>query len=76
VVLWLKRDIYVRPPHHSPGLDALSQVDLPLKLLPLCLQEDGHATSEDHIDLPHLLITVLVNLVIFALMGLLWRQHC
>jgi hypothetical protein len=58
VVLWLERDVYVRPPHPSPGLDVLKQDDLSLKLLPLCLRGDGHATFKDHVDLPHLLIAI------------------
>jgi hypothetical protein len=52
MVLRPGRDFYVRPPHPSPGPDALSHPDLPFKLLTLCLRGNGHATSKDHIDLP------------------------
>jgi hypothetical protein len=77
VVLWPERDVHVRPPHHSAGLDALSQTDLPLKLLPLCLQGDGHATYKDHVDLPHLLIIVKgIGLVMFASSRLMGHRHC
>jgi hypothetical protein len=31
-----------------------------LELLPLCLGGDGHATSEDHIDLHHMLIAIRI----------------
>jgi uncharacterized protein (DUF983 family) len=77
VVLWPEQDVYVRPPHPSPELDVLSQADLLLKLLPLCLQGDGHATFKDHVDLPHLLIIVrVIHLTMFAPTGLLWHRYC
>jgi hypothetical protein len=77
VVLWPERDVYVKPPHPSPGLDALSQADFPLKLLALCLRGNGHATSKYHIDLPHLLIIIRgIHPVMFAPMDIMWRWRC
>jgi hypothetical protein len=81
VVLWPERDVYVRPPHHSPGLDALSQADLLLELLPFCLCGDEYATSKDQVDLSHLLIIARgIGLAMFAPSGLLghpcyWWWH-
>jgi hypothetical protein len=79
VVFWSKRDTNVRPLHHPSRLNALSQVDLTLDLLSLCLQGDGHATSEDYLDLSHLFITIKINHALI-LLGLLrhrcyWRWH-
>jgi hypothetical protein len=60
---------------------ALSQADLSLNLLAMCLRGKGHATSEDHIDLPHLLIFIRgIHPVMFTLTGIMrcwhcWRQH-
>jgi hypothetical protein len=77
MVMWSERDVYIRPTHPSPGLNALSQADFPLKLLALCLQGDGHATSKDHIGLPHLLIVIKgICLMMFASTGILWRRCC
>jgi hypothetical protein len=76
VIHWPKRDIHVRPLHLSSGLDALSQADLPLELLSLCLRGGGHATFEDHVDLSHLLIVVRIGLAGFVPMGLLGHRCC
>jgi hypothetical protein len=74
VILWPERDVDIGPPRHPPGLDALSQADLPFELLPLFLRGDGHATSEDHIDLFHLLIVVgRIGPTVFSPSGFLGR---
>jgi hypothetical protein len=67
VVFWSERYVHVRPLHLSTQLYALSQGDLLLKLLSLCLRGDVHTTSEYHVDLSHLLITVSINLAMLTL---------
>jgi hypothetical protein len=69
-----KRYIHVRPLHVSNGLDALSQADLPLELLYLCLRGDGHATTEDHVDFPHLILVVGISSTMLTSIGFLGHQ--
>jgi hypothetical protein len=54
----------------------LCQVDLLLELLSLCLRDDGHGTSEDHIDLSHLLVVDGggIGLAVLAPMGFLGHR--
>jgi hypothetical protein len=52
----------------------LGQANLTLELLSLCLGGDRHATSEDNIDLPHLLISVRICPTLIDSPGLLQRQ--
>jgi hypothetical protein len=70
-----EQDVNVRPLNFSSKLDALSQADLTFKPLPLCLQGDGQATSEDHIDLTHLILIVGIGSKVFASLQLL-RHRC
>jgi hypothetical protein len=74
VVFWFERDTDIKPLHHPSRFNALSQVDLMLDLLSLCLRGDGHATSEDHLDLSHLFITVRINHALI-LLGLLRHRR-
>jgi hypothetical protein len=53
----------------------LGQADLTLELLPLRLRGDGHATPEDNIDLPHLLIFVRICSTLINSPGLLWHRR-
>jgi hypothetical protein len=66
MVFGLERDVSFGPLHSSLWLDALSQTDLSLELLPLCLQGDGCAVPEDHVDLVHLIIIVGVGPMMFS----------
>jgi hypothetical protein len=47
-----------------------------LELLPLCLGGDRYATSEDHIDLHHMLITVRIISTMLTPMGILRCRRC
>jgi hypothetical protein len=58
----------------------LSQANLTLDLLSLCLQGNGHATPEDHIDLSHLFIVIRIDPAMLTTTGLLghrryWWRH-
>jgi hypothetical protein len=73
-------DIIIRPLHPSSRLDMLSQDDFTLKLLPLCLGGDCHATLKDHVDFCHMLISVGDLSGMFSPVGILgcrrcWRRH-
>jgi hypothetical protein len=76
MIFWLERYVHVRPLHLSSRLNALSQADLLLELLPLCLQGDGHATSEDHIDFSYLFVTVEINSAMVTPTWLLGHMCC
>jgi hypothetical protein len=76
MIFWPERYVHVSPLHLSSRLNALSQANLLLELLPLCLQGDGHATSEDHIDFSHLFVVVGIDSAMFTLMGLLGHRCC
>jgi hypothetical protein len=54
----------------------LGQADFTLELLPLCFGGDGHTTSEDNVDQPHLLITVGIYPALIDSPGLLWHRRC
>jgi hypothetical protein len=47
-----------------------------VKLLPLRLGGDGHATPEDNINLPHLLISVRICPMLINSLGLLRCRRC
>jgi hypothetical protein len=59
-----ERDANVRSLHFFSSLNALSQVDLGVQ-----------ATSEDHIDLPHLILVIGIGLTMFASTGFLSHWH-
>jgi hypothetical protein len=69
MILWHEQYIHVKPLHLPSGLNALSQAGLPLDLLSLCLQGDGHATTKDHIDFSHLFIIVRISSMMFTSTG-------
>jgi hypothetical protein len=62
-------------PRPSPWLDSLVQADLTLEFLPLCLGGDRHATTEDHIDLCHMLIVVQIIYTVLTPTGILRCWH-
>jgi hypothetical protein len=66
MIFWPKRYVYVGPLHFSPLLNALIQGDLSLKLFSLCLRGDGHATSDDYVNLPHLILIIGIGLAMFT----------
>jgi hypothetical protein len=58
----------------------LSQADFTLKLLPLRLEDDRHATPEDHFDFCHMLVSVGHLSAMFSPVGILgcrryWGRH-
>jgi hypothetical protein len=57
-------------------LNVLSQVNLPLELLSLCLRGDRHATSEDEIDLSQLFIVIWISSAMFSSMGFPRHRCC
>jgi hypothetical protein len=73
MVFRLERDVSLEPLHSSIWLDALSQADFSLKHLSLCLQDDGQAALEHHIDLIHLILIVGISPMIFSSTRLLHR---
>jgi hypothetical protein len=46
-----------------------------VELLPLCLGGNRHATSEDHVDLRHMLIAIRIISMILTLTGILRCRH-
>jgi hypothetical protein len=54
----------------------LSQADFILKLLPLHLGGNRHATPKDHVDFCHMLISVGDLSVMFPLAGILGCRRC
>jgi hypothetical protein len=76
VIFWPKRDAYIIPLHHPSWLDMLSQADLTLELLSLCLRDNGHATLEDHVHLSDLFVVIRINPALLTSMGFLRHQRC
>jgi hypothetical protein len=56
----------LRPLHSSVWLNTLSEANLSLDLLPLCLRGDGYVAPKDHIDLIHLIFIIGVGLTMFV----------
>jgi hypothetical protein len=80
VIFWFECDVTIGPLHPPSRLDMLGQADFTLKLLPLCLRGDWHATPEDHVDFRHMLISVEDLPAMLSPTGILrcrrcWRRH-
>jgi hypothetical protein len=76
MIFWSECDVIIRPLNPPSRLDMLSQADFMLKLLPLHLGGDRHATPKDHVDFCHMLVSVGHFSVMFTPVGILGCRCC